>query len=202
MNAIETKTLRQEIKQKRLALESHFISEAALDFKTQIQTFFGKLTAPMKIGIYFAAKGELDLAPSTEWLWAQGHLLYAPILDHEQLVFGEYTKHSQLEPNQYNILEPKLASCLRRPSQDAENECRTEKLVSAKALDYVLVPLVAFDRQGHRLGMGKGYYDKTFAFRKTRSTPILIGCAYAFQEVENLPAQAHDIPMDLILKSS
>jgi 5-formyltetrahydrofolate cyclo-ligase len=64
----------------------------------------------------------------------------------------------------------------------------------------VLVPLLAFDRSGHRLGYGGGYYDRTIAkLRQMPNPPLIIGVGYDFQEVPKLPAEAHDVKLDGIL---
>ena len=61
------------------------------------------------------------------------------------------------------------------------------------------LPLVAFDERGNRLGMGGGFYDRTLAFsRRPGQKPVLIGCAYAFQEIRMLPAESWDIPLQFI----
>jgi 5-formyltetrahydrofolate cyclo-ligase len=177
--------LRNDIKQKRLALSADFIATEALAFLPRIQAFFKDIPAPQKIGIYLAAKGELDLTPSIKWLWQQGHHLYAPVIQTEALVFCEYQQDSAMKLNQFGIPEPDTQT--RLPPAD---------------LDYVLVPLVAFDKQGHRIGMGKGYYDRTFAFRRMKEKPLLIGCGYGFQEADKIAVQAHDVSMDVILTSS
>jgi len=70
------------------------------------------------------------------------------------------------------------------------------------ALDIALVPLVAFDDYGRRLGMGGGYYDRTFAYLRHREhwrRPKLIGVAFEFQRVAELPAQPWDVPLDGII---
>lgn len=175
-------TIRNEIKQKRRALSQEMIAAQALAFLAQIQKYFIDKTAAQKIGIYLAANGELDLGPSVEWLWQQGHLLYTPVIQGEALQFCEYTQATPLAPNQFGILEPV-----------------TKNEIAAEDLDFVLVPLVAFDKHNHRLGMGKGYYDRAFAFRKIQDKPILIGCAYDFQEVAKIKTQKHDIAMDVVL---
>jgi 5-formyltetrahydrofolate cyclo-ligase len=64
------------------------------------------------------------------------------------------------------------------------------------------MPLVAFDKQHNRLGMGKGYYDRTFEFLKhhtSDSKPFLVGLGYQMQQVECLSTEAHDIPLDMIV---
>ncbi len=74
--------------------------------------------------------------------------------------------------------------------------------VRTRTLDAVLVPLVAFDRQGNRLGLGAGFYDRAFAFKNWHthaSRPALIGIAYTFQEVDQLEAASWDVPLDVII---
>lgn len=72
----------------------------------------------------------------------------------------------------------------------------------ANSFDVVLVPLVAFDRRGNRLGMGAGFYDRAMALRLASNSlkrPLLVGLAHHFQEVNSLNAQAWDVPLDVIL---
>ena len=66
-------------------------------------------------------------------------------------------------------------------------------------LEVVLLPLVAVDWSGNRLGHGTGYYDRTFAFRRDRDTPILIGLAHRFQVVESIEPSPWDVPVDLVV---
>ena len=66
-------------------------------------------------------------------------------------------------------------------------------------LEVVLVPLVAVDWSGNRLGHGAGYYDRTFAFRRDRDHPVLIGLAHQFQVVESIKPSPWDVPVDLIV---
>ena len=73
---------------------------------------------------------------------------------------------------------------------------------AARNLDIILTPLVAFDSAGNRIGMGGGYYDRTFAFLKRRTTwrkPKLIGIAFGLQEVDAVPVDTWDVPLDGIL---
>ncbi|MCB9994502.1 MAG: 5-formyltetrahydrofolate cyclo-ligase [Hyphomicrobiaceae bacterium] len=63
--------------------------------------------------------------------------------------------------------------------------------------DIVVVPLLGFDRHGHRLGWGKGFYDRTIAAMATK--PMTVGYAFAMQEVGRIEAEAHDVPLDLII---
>jgi 5-formyltetrahydrofolate cyclo-ligase len=74
--------------------------------------------------------------------------------------------------------------------------------VHSRVLDVILMPLVAFDGQGNRLGMGAGYYDRTLAFLRHRRhwrKPRIIGLAYEFQRMPALPAEPWDVPLDGII---
>ena len=82
-----------------------------------------------------------------------------------------------------------------------ESEGEVAAQLAPHALDIVLVPLLAFDRRGTRLGSGGGYYDRSFAFLHGQARPhrpLLVGVGYAFQEVESLPAAAWDVALDYI----
>lgn len=97
--------------------------------------------------------------------------------------------------------------CRRQPGDALHNNCfgipeplpSIRRLIPARRLDLVTVRLLAFDDDCNRLGMGGGYHDRTFAFRKRHhriDKPRLRGLAHAFQRVEQLPVQLWDIPPD------
>jgi len=65
--------------------------------------------------------------------------------------------------------------------------------------DIMLVPLAAFDRTGHRIGYGAGYYDMTIARIRAMKPVTAIGLAFAAQEADKVPAEPHDAPLDLVL---
>jgi 5-formyltetrahydrofolate cyclo-ligase len=69
----------------------------------------------------------------------------------------------------------------------------------AVAPDILIVPLLAFDRCGHRIGYGAGYYDLTIAALRARQAVLAIGLAFAAQEIATVPATPHDAPLDLVL---
>lgn len=93
------------------------------------------------------------------------------------LHFSLYQPADKLQPNQYGILEP-LSSAPH---------------IALEKLDIVMTPLVAFDRQGHRLGTGGGYYDRTFA--ALQGKPRLVGMAYSMQEADPLPSDEWDVKL-------
>ncbi len=140
------------------------------------------------IAVYLPVAGEADPLPLAELAWRRGKRVYAPVVDavhRGRLGFAPIPPDGALRPNRWGIPEPAGRPALRPP----------------RRLDLVIVPLVAFDRRGHRLGMGAGYYDRTFAFRHRRRwrRPWLVGLAYGFQEVPRLQAHPWDVPLDAVL---
>ena len=125
------------------------------------------------------------IAPIMTAIWEAKKNCYLPILSKSQtLVFGAYESHTMLKTNRYHIPEPDISSYF-----------------PLEQLDLVLMPLVGFDLQGHRLGMGGGYYDRTFQFlldKKIRK-PFMLGLAYELQKVEHIPMDSWDISMDGVL---
>jgi 5-formyltetrahydrofolate cyclo-ligase len=74
-------------------------------------------------------------------------------------------------------------------------------MLSPEALDLVLAPLVVFDPDRNRIGMGGGFYDRSFAFRKNpeNKVPVLIGVAHELQKVDQIVPQDWDVRLDMII---
>ncbi|HVW69733.1 MAG TPA: 5-formyltetrahydrofolate cyclo-ligase [Steroidobacteraceae bacterium] len=139
-----------------------------------------------RIAIYAPLPSELDTTPLIELARKRGCKLYVPRIDRHSLGrkmrFVELT--GRLRRNRLGIYEPEGTHTL-----------------GARWFDVVFLPLLGFDATGVRLGMGGGYYDRAFEFRRWRSVwhaPRLIGLAYAFQQVEGLTAAAHDVRLDAV----
>jgi len=99
-----------------------------------------------------------------------------------QLLFMPYSQSSKMINNHYGIPEVDL---------------KEEHSINIEKLDLVLLPLVAFDLNGNRLGMGGGFYDATFqSVRKTINRPKFIGLAHDFQQVDSIPNETWDLPLD------
>ncbi|MDQ9090991.1 5-formyltetrahydrofolate cyclo-ligase [Pseudoalteromonas haloplanktis] len=141
------------------------------------------------IGIYFSNDAELDTSLLIKDLWSKNHHLYLPVIhpfNGTTLYFQRYEENSPMKANRYGILEPKL-NC--------------SQICPLAELDYLLMPLVAFDDNGNRLGMGGGFYDKTLARyeKENWQKPQLIGLAHQCQHVTSLPVESWDVPLNYII---
>lgn len=100
----------------------------------------------------------------------------------------------------YNILEPapSIPACIFSPA----SECQPGDLVKVPPPDLFIIPGVAFDKQGRRLGFGGGYYDRFLASQVLREYCLFVGLAYSFQIVESLPAESWDQPVGALCTDS
>jgi len=141
------------------------------------------------IALYLANDGEIDPAALIDHARFLGKRIYLPILSplKNSLYFAPFESDKKLKLNRFNIPEP---------------ECRPSNWKTAGQLDLLLLPLVAFDEQGNRMGMGGGFYDRTLAYRQHRQhwkKPVLVGLAHEIQKVDRLVSQNWDIPLDFII---
>jgi len=143
-----------------------------------------------RIGFFMAANGEIDPASILNQALDDGKDCYLPTLDptsENTLIYVNYSHGESLVYNKFRILEPVI---------------QPNNVIGAKSLDLVLVPLVSFDLHGNRLGMGKGYYDRTFAFKNDLekpngpTKPLLVGFAYEFQKYPEFNHKPWDVPLD------
>lgn len=141
-----------------------------------------------RIAFYLPEDGEIDTAYLIERAWRYKKQIYLPVvppLGHA-LFFAPFTANSQLQPNRFGIPEP-------------VSHPRT--WLRARQLNLIMVPLVAFDAHGNRLGMGGGFYDRSLAFtrhRKQWHSPHLMGLAHELQKVDQLPCESWDVPLNMI----
>ncbi len=174
--------LRQHFRQLRSQIPADYRAHAALAAAKILteQTVFQSSTM---IACYLPVKDEFDTLPMIEAIWRAKKHCYLPVLTEEKsLQFVQYDYGDVLHPNRYSILEPLDQS----------------RRVPPEQLDIMLLPLLAFDRAGTRLGMGGGYYDRTLAFLQERGgeKPKLIGVAYAVQEAKWLPSEPWDVGLE------
>ena len=129
---------------------------------------------------YAAIGSEADPFPLMATLSGQGHPLCLPRVEGKEMTFRSWKPGEPLIPGKMNVPEPPASAKERRP-------------------DLLLVPLLAFDSDGYRLGYGAGFYDKYLSAARAKRTIRAIGIAYAGQHVERLPRDAHDEPLDAVV---
>lgn len=141
------------------------------------------------IATYLSMPEEIDTAPINRLLWQNGYRLYLPHVEGrgKPLIWYPYTQTTPLVPDSAGIPTPDPAAA---------------PAIAALDLDAVITPLVAHDPRGTRLGMGGGFYDRTFQRKMPRTRPWLIGIAYPCQAVAHLPRRAWDVPLDALASAS
>lgn len=187
-NQSERSLLRSSIRAKRRQLSSTQQENAANKLFLLLKNHPDFLSSH-KLAFYVAIDGEI----SPHLLIAEAHklgkLCYLPVLRTDgknELLFAEYKPETSLNLNYFSLSEPAIGP---------------DNTITASDLDTVFMPLVAFDTEGARLGMGGGYYDRSFEFlRLTDSkSPKLIGLAHECQRVEKLQVATWDVPMEKII---
>lgn len=138
--------------------------------------------ASQTIGCYVSTWDEVDTSVVIERAWRANKRIFLPVTDaHGHMFFCETLPSTGLARNDFGIWEPVSG-----------------KPADASKLDVVVTPLVAFDDQGSRVGMGGGYFDRTFAFLGDRNCwhhPKLIGVAFQCQRVPEIARNPWDIPV-------
>lgn len=184
MSELSRNHLRQQMRAQRRSV-SKAAAEAASKKLADHVLGLPVLKGCQHVAMYCANDAEIDPAPLFEQLTALGKDCYLPVVDAQvsgHLMFVRHRLHEPVQHNRYKIPEPHVSH---------------DRVFSPDKLDLVLMPLVAFDEQGGRLGMGKGYYDRTFAFTRegALSKPLLVGLGYAFQCVDAIGVESWDVPL-------
>jgi 5-formyltetrahydrofolate cyclo-ligase len=144
-----------------------------------------------RIAIYLAMPGEVDPAAILRAARRAGCEIFVPRVSSRRrgrMSFVPLRPDARLRPNAYGIAEP--------VARDGER-------VRPLELDLVLMPVVGFDREGNRLGMGAGYYDRALRHRRDTARswrrPRLVGLAFACQEVESIASSPWDVALDVVV---
>jgi 5-formyltetrahydrofolate cyclo-ligase len=184
-SSAQRRELRQQLAARRRALTPAQRITAAQGLRHSLEQLPEYLTDARVAG-YWACDGELPLNLVIPPLAARDQRFLLPTLGEDgQLRFAPWSAGEPVQPNRYGIPEPATPREWFAPFQ----------------LDLVLVPLLGFDRHGHRLGYGGGWYDRSFAFlnEQARPTePLLVGIAYDFQELPAIKPERWDVPLDFI----
>ncbi|CEA03400.1 putative 5-formyltetrahydrofolate cyclo-ligase family protein [Pseudomonas saudimassiliensis] len=189
MTGSDRSTLRRQLRAARRALsplEQHQASQRLWRQLAQHPLF----RRARHIAFYLANDGEIDPAILLEHAQRLGKHCYLPVITGwpaDRMHFQRLVPGQRWITNRFGIREPLV---------DPDLQARPWRL------DLVLMPLVGFDEAGNRLGMGGGFYDRTFAYRRRRQCwtgPRLLGLAHHCQKVAQLPTASWDIPLDGIV---
>ena len=185
-NTVTRNAIRREMRARRRLLGNRERADASTALADNAFSLH-RLRTARNLAAYLSVQGEISLDPIIEHAWSLRIPVYVPRLRGLSLEFHRYLPDTPLEKNRFGIPEPTAQSAVR---------------INPRFLDVVLTPLVAFDANGGRLGTGGGYYDRTFSFLRQRThwrKPSLLGVAYAFQQVDDLPVAAWDVPLEGII---
>lgn len=133
------------------------------------------------IGFYFALADEIDILPAAKLALSQGKKVFFPRMTGKRIEFRQITDfEKQFEVGRFSVLEPAVK--------------KTQSRI--QALDLVIIPGRAFDKQGRRLGRGGGHYDRLL---EKWEESVRMGVAFREQMVDQVPFELHDIDMDVVL---
>ncbi len=140
------------------------------------------------IAFYHTIDGELDPEPLMRRAMDEGKSCFLPVVgtdDSNLLAFAPYDANTDLTTNSWGVAEPPLP----------------DEAISPTRFDVVFVPLVGFDTNCFRLGMGKGFYDRTFSFKifNRHSRPLLVGLAHECQLTDPFPVASWDVRLDAVV---
>jgi 5-formyltetrahydrofolate cyclo-ligase len=179
--AEEKKRLRAVYQAKRAALDAGWVAEASRVISDQVVDL--ELLEGMRcVGAFWPMGYEVDLRPALASLEARGVTIGLPVVvgARRPLSFRRWTPDTPMERAVFDVMIPTEAAAVCVP-------------------DALLVPLLAFDRRGHRLGYGAGYYDRTLEAMRAVGSVLTVGIAYAMQEYTEIPVDGGDQPLDWVL---
>jgi 5-formyltetrahydrofolate cyclo-ligase len=177
--------MRQLKRAQRKALAPALLAQAAVSLADKIIALDAYRDAH-RVAVYFAVNGEIPLDPVIDHALAAGKQVYLPNLEQKSLRFSPYFRAQKMRINKFRLPEPDVAD---------------DEMLQPAQLDLVLAPLVVFDAQRNRIGMGGGFYDRSFSMRKDPTVlhPLLIGVAHELQKVDEIRPEDWDVRLDLVV---
>lgn len=181
--------LRALLRRRRNVLSLSERSDASQEVYNKIETTIPSLfETSQNLAFYKAHDGEMNIDSVLKKAQSIGKNCYLPVLHASQNRLDFYPFHLEnlLIKNHFGIEEPDISQ---------------EKSISVVDLDLIFLPLVAFDKKGNRLGRGTGHYDRALAPLKNTALkkPVLVGIAYEFQKIDEIPIQKWDIPLSCVI---
>ena len=182
------KELRAAIRESRQAVPLPYARQAAAKF-VELVVGLDWYKSANRIAAYLPFNGDADPLPLMDRAIIDGKQIFVPVIvaKSEPLKFEAWTRETKVTENSFHIREPDASET---------SICPTE-------LDLVITPLVAFDGQRNRLGVGGGYYDRTFAFLNDIATEdrrtFLVGLGYELQRIKKIDSQKHDVRLDAVV---
>lgn len=180
--------IRTHVRHLRRGLSDDLQQEAAV-LAAEHAMAFAPLQEAKNVAVFLSVDGELNTRPLIARLWHEKKQVYLPVLhpfSPGQLLFIRYEPDTPLVINRLRIPEPPLD---------------IRQLLPLDRLDVLFVPLVAFDSQGQRLGMGGGFYDRTLQNWQQHGF-LPVGLAHDCQHVDTLPAASWDVPLPAVITPS
>lgn len=185
---LQRQEIRQQVRHLRRVMTDEQQAQAAEQL-AELALNYAPLAAARHIALFLSVDGELNTRPLIARLWHLKKAVYLPVLhpfSPGNLLFQRYSPDTPLIPNKLRIPEPPLD---------------IRQLITLDQLDLMLVPLVAFDQHGQRLGMGGGFYDRTLQnWRQHGFLPV--GLAHDCQQVDSLPVAEWDVPLPAVMTPS
>jgi len=187
VTAVDLRSLRRDLRARRAALSPSHRIAAAQQLASRLHALDAMPRAGFVAG-YWAVDGEIALHAWQTSLPAECTYCLPVLCDDERLRFAPWRAGDALVANRFGIPEPDI-----EPAQ----------LLEPGALAAIVLPLVAFDAQCHRLGMGGGWYDRSLApVRDVEPRPLLVGVGYELQRVDALAPAPWDVPLDAVCTES
>lgn len=171
--------LRSLVRQRKRQFIQQQLGELSLPIVARIKSLIRDSRA---IVAYYSLNDEVDTHHLIDEMVKEGKIVYLPkVVSDTEMVLCRYTGRESLSPGCFGIMEPQ------GPVMPPDTP-----------FDVVLVPGMAFDAEGHRLGRGKGYYDR-FLSSLPEPRPLLVGVCFDFQKVELVPTDSCDISVDIVV---
>jgi 5-formyltetrahydrofolate cyclo-ligase len=179
--------LRKRLIQEREVLSPKEVERRSLRVFKTFENNLDRILPPSfsTVALYYSVRGEVDTRIFFDFFLSKGKTCLFPKIEKSKMSFYEVKDWADLRDGSFGIAEPLV----------------TPDAAPIKP-DVLIVPGVGFARNGHRLGFGAGFYDRTIDAWTTASghdSVVLIGVAYDFQLIEDFPHEAHDHPMDFVL---